>query len=694
MIALLKSARSSFISHQILISCNRSHITTTVRQFYGLNHLRPGIQRVDIRNILSTQAYVLRKNVNLGLSKMYYSKGVQTNVASSGSKLKQIDRQYLKRLISLAKPERWKLAGGILFLLVSSAVTMSVPFAIGKLIDMINEQLKSSSEMDKEKLQKQLSQFCGVLLLVFALGGACNAGRVFLMNTAGQRISKSIREKVYQSMIRQETAFFDRHKTGELLSRLSSDTLTVSELLSVKFSDGVRSIISVSAGLTMMFYTSTKLSFLTLVGVVPPIAFLLVVVGKYIRILSKQVQGSLAAANQVAEERFSNIRVVKTFGHEKYECNLYSKKLEDLLQLVYKEAKVRALFFGLTGFSGNVVLVSALYVGAPMLGDSTVTVGQLSSFLIYAGYVSLSASGIANLWSDVNKGLGASAHLWDILDRKSDYTYNGGIIPESKPRGQVEFENVTFAYPSRSDVTVLNGLNLSIPAGAMTAVVGGSGSGKSTIASLLLRFYYPHSGQILFDGQSVKELDWTWLRKNVALVSQEPVLFSGSIRDNIAYGSVVCDEPSDASTDIFSRIPEEEIWKAAKIANADKFISMLPNGLDTIVGERGITLSGGQRQRIAIARALMRDPKVLLLDEATSALDAESEHLVQDALEKIMLGRTVLVIAHRLSTVRNADQIAVLENGGIAELGSYDELMAKENGAFKTLVRLQTFQTS
>lgn len=682
------------MTHHIQITCNRSHITTTVRHFYGTNHLRPVIHRSGIRNILSSQFLVHHKNVSLALSKLYSSKTVLTSVASSRSKLKQIDKQYIKRLISLAKPERWKLAGGIVLLLVSSAVTMFVPFGIGKLIDMINEQLKSSSEVDKEKVQTQLSHFCGVLLLIFVIGGACNAGRVFLMNTAGQRISKSIREKVYQSMIKQETAFFDRHKTGELLSRLSSDTLTVSELLSVKFSDGIRSIISVSAGLTMMFYTSTKLSFLTLVGVVPPIAFLLVVVGKYIRILSKQVQGSLAAANQVAEERFSNIRVVKTFGHEKYECNLYSQKLEDLLKLVYKEAKVRAVFFGLTGFSGNVMLVSALYVGAPMLGDSTITVGQLSSFLIYAGYVSLSASGIANLWSDVNKGLGASAHLWDILDRKSDYTYSGGIIPESKPQGHVEFSNVTFAYPSRSDVTVLNGLNLCIPAGAMTAVVGGSGSGKSTIASLLLRFYYPLSGQILFDGLSVKELDWTWLRKNIALVSQEPVLFSGSIRDNIAYGSVICDESKDTSTEIFTSIPEEEIWKAAKIANADKFISALPNGLDTIVGERGITLSGGQRQRIAIARALMRDPKVLLLDEATSALDAESEHLVQDALEKIMLGRTVLVIAHRLSTVRNADQIAVLENGSIAELGSYDQLMAKENGAFKTLVRLQTFQTS
>lgn len=648
------------------------------------------IHRFNIKDALGSQILLPLKNARNGAWKTYSSKAAQTQASSSRSKIKNLNRQTLKRLFLLAKPERWKIAGAVSALLVSSAVTMLVPFSVGKLIDMINAQLKSTSETDKEEIQNQLAKFCGTLVVIFIVGGVCNAGRVFLMSVAGQRISRALREKVYQAMIRQETAFFDKRKTGELLSRLSSDTVIVSDLLSTKVSDGIRSIITTSAGLTMMFYTSTKLSVITLAGVVPPIAFLLVVVGRYIRKIAKEVQTASAAANQVAEERFSNIRVVKTFGHENYESGLYSEKLKDLLQLAYKEAKVRAMFFGLTGLSGNIMIVSALYIGAPMLSDSSLTPGQFSSFLLYAAYVSLSSSGIANLWADVSKGLGASAHLWEILDRKPAVAYSGHLIPKSKPHGHVEFSNVTFAYPTRADVTVLNGLNLTIPAGAMTAVVGGSGCGKSTIASLLLRFYDPSSGQILLDGQNVAEFDWTWLRKNIGLVSQEPVLFSGTIRDNIAYGSVVTYEENEN----FSSVSDEDIWKAAKIANADRFISALPSGLDTVVGERGITLSGGQRQRIAIARALMRDPKVLLLDEATSALDAESERLVQDALENIMHGRTVLVIAHRLSTVQNADQIAVLENGNIAELGSYEDLMARENGAFKTLVRLQTFQSS
>ncbi|KAE8748625.1 ABC-transporter, subfamily B member 02 [Frankliniella occidentalis] len=684
MISFTKYLRNSCINCHLHRSFNRSYITNRIGHLNGSHNTKTDVFGLRSNYVTIRPNFALFRNFKSGTWKFYSTKAAQS-AASSGSKGKQFDKRAIERLLSFAKPERWKIFGAVSVLVVSSAVSMFVPFAVGKLIDMIGNQLKSTSEAEREQNQRELNKFCGTLIVIFIIGGACNAARVYLMSVAGQRISKALREKVYKAMIRQETAFFDQRKTGELLSRLSSDTLILSDLLSTKVSDGLRSIISTSAGLSMMFFTSTKLSFIALAGVVPPIAFLLVVVGRYLRKISKEVQGSLAAANQVAEERFSNIRVVKTFGHEKYESSLYTQKLADLIELARKEAKVRAMFFGLTGLSGNIILVSSLYIGAPMLIDSTLTVGQLSSFLLYAGSVSLSASGIANLYAEVQKGLGVSGPLFEVLDKKPHIAYEGGLIPEGKPQGQLDFSNVSFAYPTRSDVTVLNGLNLTIPAGAMTAVVGGSGSGKSTIASLLLRFYDPLSGHISFDGRNVSELDWSWLRKNVALVSQEPVLFSGSIRDNIAYGSI--------EDENFCNVPEDDIWKAAEIANADKFIKALPNGLDTVVGERGITLSGGQRQRVAIARALMRDPKVLLLDEATSALDAESEHLVQESLEKIMHGRTVLVIAHRLSTVRNADQIAVLENGSVAELGSYDELMSRE-GAFKTLVRLQTFDSS
>jgi len=484
---------------------------------------------------------------------------------------------------------------------------------------------------------------------------------------------------VYSAIVKQEVAFFDKNKTGELINRLSADTSLVSQCVTSNIADGIRSTTLVVAGVSMMIYMSPQLALVGL-SIVPPVAGMAIVYGRYVRNISKQVQDSLASATQVAEERIANIRTVRSFGQEIREFKRYDDSIDVVMQLAYKEALARGTFFSLTGFSGNAIIISVLYYGGLMVTESSLTAGQLSAFLLYAAYVAISLSGISSCFSETMKGLGASTRLWELIDKKPAVPIIGGLtIPPNQFQGGISFEDIKFCYPTRTDVDIFDGLSLNVPAGSITAVVGSSGSGKSTLASLILRFYDPINGKVLIDGHSVTDLDPQWLRSNIGTVSQEPSLFSCSIRDNILYGAA---NPSS--------VTEEQLIQAAVEANAWSFIQQCPQGLDTIVGERGVLLSGGQRQRIAIARAIIKNPKILLLDEATSALDSESESLVQEALERIMKGRTVLTIAHRLSTIRNANQIAVLERGKVVELGAYEALMAIPQGVFRRLVERQT----
>jgi ATP-binding cassette subfamily B (MDR/TAP) protein 10 len=328
-----------------------------------------------------------------------------------------------------------------------------------------------------------------------------------------------------------------------------------------------------------------------------------------------------------------------------------------------------------------VIIISVLYYGGVMVSSNTITVGNLSSFLLYAAYIGVSLGTFSNFYSELNKSVGAAARIWEIIDREPVIPMNGGLVPIATPQGHIEFKDIQFSYPARDDVPIFENFQLEISPGKMVAVVGPSGSGKSTLGALLLRLYDPSKGQVFLDGQDVKELDPSWLRRHIGTVSQEPVLFSCSIRENILYGA---DDPT--------KVTDDELVRVSKEANVYEFVQQLPQGFDTLVGERGVMLSGGQKQRIAIARALIKDPKILLLDEATSALDAQSEHLVQEALERIMKGRTVLTIAHRLSTIQNADTIAVLRDGHIVEQGKYQELLNIKKGAFKELMKHQTFQ--
>uniref|UniRef100_A0A8C5KQ00 ATP-binding cassette sub-family B member 10, mitochondrial n=1 Tax=Jaculus jaculus TaxID=51337 RepID=A0A8C5KQ00_JACJA len=573
------------------------------------------------------------------------------------------------KLLSLVRPERGRLAAAVGFLAVSSVITMSAPFFLGKIIDVVY----TNPSVD---YGESLTRLCAGLTCVFLCGAAANAIRVYLMQSSGQRIVNRLRTSLFSSILKQEIAFFDKTRTGELINRLSSDTALLGRSLTENLSDGLRAGAQASVGIGMMFFVSPNLATFVL-SVVPPISILAVIYGRYLRKLSKSTQDSLAQATQLAEERIGNIRTIRAFGKEMTEVEKYGSQVEHVLQLARKEAFARAGFFGAAGLSGNLVVLSVLYKGGLMMGSTHMTVGELSSFLMYAFWVGLSIGGLSSFYSELMKGLGAGGRLWELLERQPQLPFNEGVVLDEKSfQGALEFRNVHFAYPARPEVLVFQDFSLSIPSGSITALVGPSGSGKSTVVSLLLRLYDPASGTVSLDGHDIRQLNPVWLRSKIGVVSQEPVLFSCSIAENIAYGA---DSPSSVTA--------QQVQRAAAVANATSFIQSFPQGFDTVVGEKGVLLSGGQKQRIAIARALL---KVSL----SHALDAENEHLVQEALDRLMEGRTVLVIAHRLSTIKNASLVAVLDQGKISEHGKHEELLSKPDGIYRKLMNKQSFLSS
>ncbi|XP_078045934.1 ATP-binding cassette sub-family B member 10, mitochondrial isoform X1 [Augochlora pura] len=598
---------------------------------------------------------------------------VQVNILKSTGRMtaKSKNVSELKSLMVLAAPEKWRLCGAIAFLLVSSAVTMAVPFCLGKIIDIIYTK-------DTENMRKNLNQLCIVLFGVFVVGAICNFARVYLMSTMGHRVAQSLKRELYSAILHQETAMFDKRSTGELVGRLTGDTQLVSYAITTNISNGLRSAIMTITGMSMMFYVSPTLASIGL-SIVPPIAGVAIIYGRHLKKISKDIQNNVATLNTIAEEKISNIRTVKSFSKETSEIKRYNSQLENILRVCYKESLLRGIFFGLTGFTGNAIVLSVLYYGGVMISHDTITVGNLSSFLLYTAYVGISLNGLSSFYVELNKALGANTRISELIRRQPKIPIQGGKILEKELSGDIEFENLNFAYPTRKNVLVLNNFNLSISKSTVVALVGSSGSGKSTIASLLLRLYDPDSGCINLDGHDLRSLDPVWIKSQLSIVSQEPVLFSGTIKENILYGI----EDSNKC--------ESEIEDVARDAYVLQFTKDMPDGLNTVIGERGATLSGGQRQRVAIARALLKQPKILILDEATSALDAESEHYVQEALKNAIKGRTVLTIAHRLSTIKNADKIIVLNKGQVAETGTYKELMNNHDGYFHKLVQHQTF---
>ncbi|POR33455.1 ATP-dependent permease MDL1, mitochondrial [Tolypocladium paradoxum] len=574
------------------------------------------------------------------------------------------------RLVKVARPElRW-LAVAFVFLVISSSVTMSIPFSVGRILDLA---AKGDAE-DIRLFGFTMNQFFMGLAAILTLGAMANFGRVILLRIVGERVVARLRSQLYRRTYVQDAEFFDANRVGDLISRLSSDTVIVGKSVTQNLSDGLRALFSGGAGFAIMIWTSPQLTGLLLL-MFPPVAIGAVFYGRAIRNVSRAIQKNLGTLTKIAEERLGNIKTSQAFVGEVQEVGRYNKQIRRIFALGKKESLIAATFFASTGWAGNMTILAMLVVGGSFVRSGAMSLGELTSFMMYTAFAGSSLFGLSGFYSELMKGVGAASRLFELQDRKPHIHQTVGTTVKSA-QGPIKFNDVSFAYPTRPAVKIFNGLSFEIPSGSNVCVVGPSGGGKSTVASLLLRFYNPTSGSITINGVDVSGMNVKSLRRRIGMVSQEPVLFSGTIAENIAYGKPAA--------------PRMEIISAARRANCN-FISDLPDGLETQVGARGSQLSGGQKQRIAIARALLKDPDILILDEATSALDAESETLVNEALAGLLRGHnTTISIAHRLSTIKRSDQIIVLNNEGkVAEIGSYAQLAADRGSAFSKLMEWQ-----
>jgi len=587
----------------------------------------------------------------------------------------KISKESVKEALVIFKyvrPYRGVFIAGLLFIALSSGTTMAFPYFLQKLIDSANGSFKGPFAYSPGIIALIMIGVLSVQMVFSFL-------RIYIFTYVGEHAVADMRKDIYKHMLMMPMDFFGQRRVGELSSRITADVSQIQDAVTSVLAEILRGILTLIIGIGLILYISPRMTLLML-SVVPVIIVIALIFSKFIRKLSRQAQDQLAESGTVVQETLQGISNVKAFSNEWYEIGRYNKSITNVVKLAIKNGRFRGLFVSFMLFSVFGAIVLVIWYGAGLMQHGQLTFGDLTEFVVYTAFVGGTMAGFAELYTQLQKTLGATQRVRELLKETTESVSPERVDLEDRYKlsGNVSLQHIGFSYPSRKETEVLKDISIDAERGQQIAIVGPSGAGKSTIVSLLLRFYEPNKGKILFDGIDATTIPLNQLRRQMALVPQDILLFGGTIFENIAYGN------PDATLD--------EVKDAARKANAHDFIERFPEGYETVVGERGVKLSGGQRQRVAIARAILKDPVILLLDEATSALDSESESLVQEALQNLMKNRTSFVIAHRLSTIRNADKIVVLEDGNVKESGTHHELINIEEGLYRNLNKLQLFE--
>ncbi|MFC0184979.1 ABC transporter, permease/ATP-binding protein [Pseudarcicella hirudinis] len=584
---------------------------------------------------------------------------------------KKVNKEGLKnalRIFRFVAPYKGTFIIGMFFLIFSNLTTMTFPLLIGEMTKVIEGK-------SKYQINEVTIFFFGVLIVQAVL----SFFRIYTFSQVSEKAMRDVRKSLYSKIITLPVFFFEKRRVGELMSRITSDVTQLQDVLSVTLAEFFRQVFTLVGGIAFISYISWKLT-LFMLGTFPFLVIAAMVFGKFIRKVSKKAQDELANTNVVVEETLQSINVVKAFTNEHLEINRYSLSLQKVVNNALKAATFRGGFVSFIIFALFGGIVGVVWFGAQLVASGDLILAELLTFIFYTAFIGGSVGGLGDIYAQLQKTIGASERITEILDEVSEINPDKSSEIFTPVKGNIIYENVAFTYPSRPDMQILKNVSLEVKSGEKIALVGYSGAGKSTIVQLLMRYYELNAGTIKIDGKNINAYDLTDLRKNIAVVPQEVMLFGGTIYENISYGK------PDAT--------EAEVFEAARKANALQFIDSFPEKFQTLVGERGVKLSGGQRQRIAIARAILKNPAILILDEATSALDSESEKLVQEALDGLMQNRTTIIIAHRLATIRNVDTIYVLRDGEVIETGSHDELLLLDDGIYSNLVKLQYETTS
>jgi len=581
----------------------------------------------------------------------------------------KVSKQGLSKAFKIFQfviPYKWTFIVGMMFLLLSNLTTLSFPLLIGEMTKVIEG--KSNYKIN------EVTIFFFAILIVQSI---LSFFRIYTFAQVSEKAMRDVRQTLYAKIITLPIFHFEKRRVGELMSRITSDITQLQDVLSITLAEFFRQVFTLVGGVALITYISWKLT-LFMLATFPVLVISAIVFGKFIRKISKKAQDELANTNIIVEETLTSIQAVKAFTNEKYEVDRYTSSLNKVLGEALKAATLRGGFVSFIIFALFGGIVGVVWYGASLVAQGELILADLLTFIFYTAFIGGSVGGLGDIYAQLQKTIGASDRILEILEDPSEIDLTRDSSASAVSFGQIKVQDLEFSYPSRPSVKIIKGINFTIEPGQKVAIVGTSGTGKSTLAQLFMRFYEPSAGSISLGDRPITNIDITEWRKMVALVPQEVLLFGGTIRENIAYG-----KPGAT---------QDEIESAAELAYAKEFIESFPEKWDTLVGERGVKLSGGQRQRIAIARAILKNPKFLLLDEATSALDSESEKWVQSALEELMKNRTSLIIAHRLSTIRSADLILVMEEGKIIESGSHEQLMKKKSGIYQNMVQLQTEQ--